>query len=214
MQYMNRNRPLNLAEKKERDRKRKEREVRIAAKNKRLGLFIFQGSWILVFICLIVAYWQLGFSPGWRPTPEQAPNPLWPTIGTLALLLSVWTGHRTWTIAANTAADEAVSAPWMRSWQVTLALGTLFLLVMASQLFVIPPGDEQLFGYIYRLMIGYHAVHAVVIGGLMLMTAYYGQQGRYHTDNIWSIEASVKLWDFVVVAWVLFYVVLYAPFLL
>jgi heme/copper-type cytochrome/quinol oxidase subunit 3 len=211
---MNRNRPLNLAEKKERDRKRKEREARIAAKNKRLGLFIFQGSWILVFICLIVAYWQLGFSPGWRPTPEQAPNPLWPTIGTLALLLSVWTGHRAWRIATATPADEARSAPWMRSWSITLALGALFLLLMLSQLFVIPSGEEQLFGYIYRLMIGYHAVHAVVIGGLMLAAAYYGRQGRYHTDNIWPIEASVKLWDFVVVAWVLFYVVLYAPFLL
>lgn len=213
MQYMDQNRSLTRSEKQEKAKQRDERDARIAEKNKRLGLLIFQISWIMIFVCLIVAYWQLGFSPNWRPTPEQAPSPWLPTLATGLLIASAWTGHRAWHNVEDTSPQNAASSQWLTYWQATLGLGAGFLVIMATQYIAVPASEEQLFGYIYRLMIGYHALHAVVIGAMMGYVWRWGRRGRYHAENVWAVEGTTKLWDFVVVAWLLFYVVLYVPFI-
>ena len=43
-------------------------------RNKRTGLAVFQISWILVFVCLVVVNWQLRWSqPSWPPPGVQTP---------------------------------------------------------------------------------------------------------------------------------------------
>ncbi|MDQ7034608.1 MAG: hypothetical protein Q9P01_07180 [Anaerolineae bacterium] len=86
---------------------------------------------------------------------------------------------------------------------------------MMTQFFAVPTGaeDGEQFGLIYRVMIGYHAIHAIVIGVMMLRIGYLGRDGRFHQDNSWSVEGSAKLWYFVIGAWLMFYAVLYLPFL-
>lgn len=217
MQYVNQDRPpLSQEEKEKRAEAKRKRAEEIKMRNNRLGVTLFQGSWIMIFVCLIVIYWQIGFSPGWRPTPEQAPSALLPTLATLSLIASGWFARSGWKqAAAADPADKKAQKGFLQTWQIAIGLGAAFFIIMMSQYFAAPPAEDgQRFGMIYRLLIGYHALHAVVIGIMMVQIYRFGQAGRYHAENSWPVEATKRLWDFVVVAWLMFYAVLYLPFLL
>ena len=217
MQYLNRQYPLTEEEKLKVEEEREARERAQRLSNNRLGVTVFQVSWIMAFIALVVTYWQLGFSPGWRPTADLAPNPILPLVATVVIIVSGFFARQGWKIAENTEAKAkndlkpAFQSPWM----ISIVLGLLFTVIMMQKFFVMPLGDapELRFGMIYRLMIGYHAVHAIVTLIMMWQVYRLGADHRYNSENYWAIEGSTKLWYFVIVAWLLFYAVLYTPFL-
>ena len=198
-------RTLTPEERNERERQRAERDAAIRLKNNRLGLSIFQGSWIMVFICLVVVNWQLGFSPGWRPEGADRPDLLLPSLATLALLVSTFFARQ-----ALKSVEGGQVASFLQQWRNAIGLGLAFFLIMLSQFFaMVPGGDGEQYVYMYRVMIGYHAIHALIIGYMMVQVWRYGQRGQYHAGNTWAVEGSAKLWYFVTVAWLMFYVVLY-----
>lgn len=219
MQYVNRERkPLTQKEKDQREAERLQQDAEMRLKNNRLGLSIFQGSWILVFVCLLVVYFFMGYQPGWRPTSAQVPSVILPTIATLGLILSGWFARRAWkhveAIDPQTSAKQNL-AQWVPSWRISIGFGAAFFIIMMTQFFAVPASSNgEQFGYIYRLMIGYHAVHAIAIGFMMVQIMRFGADGRYHAANSWSVEGTTKLWYFVVAAWLMFYAVLYLPYLL
>lgn len=211
MQYLNRQIPLSEEEQAQRELERQQREAEIRMKNNRLGITVFQISWIMIFICLVIVYWQLGFQPGWRPSAEQAPGVVLPTAATIGLLISgVLTRRALQTVQKTQPGSVPV---YRRDWLLALLLGTAFFVIMLTQYFAVPASDNgEQFGYVYRLMIGYHALHAIAIGYMMLRI--WQNKYAYHSENYWSVEATTKLWYFVVVAWLMFFAVLYLPFLL
>ncbi|MEL6405834.1 MAG: cytochrome c oxidase subunit 3 [Chloroflexota bacterium] len=215
---MNRQYPLSADEKQKREEERAEAERAQKLSNNRMGVLVFQVSWIMAFVALLVSYWQLGFSPGWRPSADLAPNPILPTLGTLVILASGWFARRGVQIVSETdpmpQADD--TPPFRQTWLFAIVTGIAFTLVMVQQYFVIPFGDapEVRFGMIYRLMIGYHAIHAIVTLVMMWQVYRLSADHRYNSENVWAVEGSAKLWYFVIVAWLMFYVVLYLPFLL
>ena len=216
MQYVKRKTPMSEAERTQRQLEQEQHEAAMRLRNNRMGIAIFQLSWIMVFVCLVVVYWQIGFQPGWRPTPEQAPHVILPTLATLGLIVSGWLTRRALKIVEATDPKQKIGRqpPFARTWLIAIGLGVVFFVVMMTQFFAVPAGGEgQQFGVIYRVMIGYHAIHAIAIGFMMVQVWRYGQDGRYHQDNSWSVEAAAKLWYFVIGAWLLFYAVLYLPFL-
>ncbi len=218
MQYMNRQYPLTQAEKDKREEEQAERERQQRLSNNRLGVTIFQVSWIMAFIALIVVYWQLGFTEGWRPTAELAPNPILPLVATIAILASGFYARKGWKIAEHTE-PKAINnhkPDFQPTWMIAIILGLVFFGIMMQQFFALPFGDdtELRFGMIYRLMIGYHALHAIVTIFMMWQVYRYGADHRYNSNNYWALEGTTKLWYFVIVAWLMFYAVLYLPFLL
>jgi len=194
----------------EQRRLRAEREAALRLKNNKLGITVFQISWIMVFVALIIVYWQLGFNDGWRPTPEQKPGFLIPFLATLSLLVSTYLAR-----SALIAIKAGDVPSFQRRWLGSIGLGLVFLVIMMQQFFsfviVHIEGLESSSNYvsIYRLMIGYHALHALIIGFMMVQVYRFSQYGRYHAKNTWTVEATVRLWYFVMVAWLMFYVVLY-----
>jgi heme/copper-type cytochrome/quinol oxidase subunit 3 len=211
VQYLNRQIPLSEEEQAQREQERQQREAEVRMKNNRLGITVFQISWIMIFICLVIVYWQLGFQPGWTPKPEQAPGVLLPTVATLALLVSGWLARRALQTVQRSPAGSRPA--FSRDWLIALLLGSAFFVIMLTQYFAVPASDNgEQFGYVYRLMIGYHALHAIAIGYMMLRV--WQNQRLYHSENYWSVEAAAKLWYFVVGAWLMFFAVLYLPFLL
>jgi len=171
-------------------------------RNRRTGLAIFQISWIMAFICLIVVnFWIRGNNDTWPPA-GVAIEKLIPTLMTLALVASSFFIRRG---ARALKADDV--ATFSRNWRYGLALGGLFAVVMAIE-FVAAPGSGQ-FLSIYRLMIGFHHIHALVIGYYLIRVYQNGQRGAYSANDFWPVEGGTSLWDFVTVAWVLFYLVLY-----
>jgi heme/copper-type cytochrome/quinol oxidase subunit 3 len=171
-----------------------------ALKNKRAGLFVFQLSWILAFVCLImVNFWIRSREVAWPPAGVQLERII-PTLMTLILIAS------SVFIRRGVRAVKAEGVPQFRSdWRLALGMGMVFVLGMAFE-FATAPGSGQ-FRDIYRVMIGFHALHAVAIGYYLI---YVYQHSRdYGPTNFWPAEGGAGLWDFVTVAWILFYIVLY-----
>jgi heme/copper-type cytochrome/quinol oxidase subunit 3 len=215
MQYMNRQVPLSQEEKQKREEEQLQRAAELKLRNNRLGVTVFQFSWIMAFLALIFSYWLLGFSEGWRPSPEQAPNFVLPTIATIALIVSGLVARQALKVVMQTEPKTKVglTPAFSKLWLVAMALGIGFVVIMLQQFFAVPydPMTAR-FGLVYRLMIGYHAFHAIVTLIMFFQVWRFGADHRYHRENFWAVEGTAKLWYFVIVAWLLFYIVLYLPF--
>jgi len=171
-------------------------------RNRRTGLAVFQISWIMTFVCLIVVnFWIRGNSDTWPPAGVDIEKII-PTLMTVALIASSFFIRRGMRALK---ADDVTT--FSNNWRYGLMLGGLFALVMAYE-FIAAPGSGQ-FLSIYRLMIGFHHIHALVIGYYLIRVYQNGKRGAYSSSDFWPVEGGASLWDFVTVAWVLFYVVLY-----
>jgi heme/copper-type cytochrome/quinol oxidase subunit 3 len=179
------------------------REELQALRNKRSGLAIFQFSWILVFVCLVIVNWQLRWSqPSWPPPGVEAPSPLLPTIATIGLLASVWLTRRA--VQAIKADDQA---GFLKNWRLVLALAVVFVVILIYDWISLP--YSGIYSDVFRMMTGFHGVHALAIGVFMGMIDRGARAGLYGSGNFWPVEGAAGLWYFVVVAWLLFYAVLY-----
>ncbi len=172
-------------------------------KNKRSGLAIFQLSWILVFVCLVIVNWQLRTAqPSWPPQGVQAPAVALPTLATIGLLVSVWLVRRAARALTNDRRDAFFS-----HWRAALVLGSVFIGVMLYEFFSIP--YSAIYSDVFRMMTGFHGVHALAIVVFMGMIYRRARAGAYSPADFWPVEGAAGLWYFVVFAWILFYVVLY-----
>jgi cytochrome c oxidase subunit 3 len=185
------------------------REEQIALNNRRTGITIFQVSWIMVFVCLSLVNLQIRSNfPSWPPEGVAALDRVLPTIATVALLISGIAAR-----AAVRAAGNTQIAAFLSAWRIALGLGVIFTLIMAFQWVTVDSGGlGAQYGTIFRVMVAYHAIHALIIGWIMWGVHQSGARGDYNDADprkTWLIEASARLWYFVIVAWILFYVVLY-----
>lgn len=198
--------------------KRREREEKQALENKRLGLLVFQISWIMAFMALIMVNWQLRFQYETWPPPGVKAMGIWlPTIATALLLVSVVLARR-----SRQAISVDNTQQFIQQWRISLALTVVFIVIMAVEWVRVETGTQ--YSAVFRLMTGFHSLHAIAVGGFMAViwrNAVRAQQVargnreddgqivRYGSDNFWSVEAAAKMMDFVFIAWLLFYVVLY-----
>jgi cytochrome c oxidase subunit III len=177
------------------------REEVQALRNKRTGLAIFQVSWIMVFVVLIVVNLQLrNNAPSWPPPGVDQLNPLIPTVMTLVLIASsvlVRQGTR--------AVKAGDTASFLSQWRIAIGLGVLFIAVMALEGLFVPTSGQ--YSTVFRVMVGFHGFHALVIGAFLVNVYRNGQQ--YDAAHFWPVEAAAGLWYFVTIAWLLFYTVLY-----
>lgn len=198
------------------------RQQDILLKNRRTGINIFQISWIMAFVCLIVVNWQIRTSaPSWPPPGAQRLESILPTLATMGLLVSVVFTRR---------AVKALSADrregFFQGWRITLGLGAAFIGTMLFEALTIPTGMDSTRGTmalvtgeslgwvgqyvtVFRVMTAFHGFHALVIGLYLLWVMRRAEAGAYSSADYWDAEAGAKLWYFVVVAWIMFYVVLY-----
>lgn len=172
-------------------------------KNKRTGLAIFQLSWMLVFVCLMIVHWWMrNQSPIWPPEGVARHGVFVPTVMTLALIASSFTARR------GLRAVKAGDASTFRfNWRVTIGLGVLFVVVMAVEWLLVPVSGQ--YSELFRVLVGFHGVHALAIGAFLVRVYRNSAAGAYTERHFWPVEAAAGLWYFVTIAWILFYVVLY-----
>lgn len=195
----------------ERAQKQKTRDRRAAEmrlKNNRLGMNIFQISWIMAFVALVVVNWQLRFSYAQWPPAGIAPyDPLLPSVGALALLFSSVLVYR----GLKNLRASRIGA-FLNAWRLAIALGLIFMAIIVYEFFSVSDAAMSTqYGVTFRLMTGFHFVHALVILGIMIRVYQKADAGAYSADEhgSWAVEGAAKLWYFVSFAWMLFYVVLY-----
>ena len=177
-------------------------------KNNRLGMTIFQISWIMAFIALVIVNWQLRFSYATWPPAGVAPfDPLLPSAATLALLISSLLVRLGW----QNLRGGRVSG-FLMHWRGALVLGVAFMAIIVYEfLSVSAPAMATQYGVTMRLMTGFHFVHALAIMAIMARVYRSAAAGRYGSGehDSWAVEGTAKLWHFVTLAWIMFYVVLY-----
>ena len=195
----------------ERQEKQKIGEQRAAVirlKNNRLGMNIFQVSWIMAFVAMIVVNWQLRFNYSQWPPAGVAPfDLLLPSVATLALLISSVLVAQALKILRG-----GIVTGFLVNWRLAIGLGVLFLAIIVYEfLNVSDAAMATQYGNTFRLMTGFHFVHALAI--LVIMCRVYQQAnlGNYTggEHDSWAVEGAAKLWYFVTFAWMLFYVVIY-----
>ena len=177
-------------------------------KNNRLGMTIFQISWIMVFLALIIVNWQLRFSYAeWPPAGVAPYDPLLPSAATLALLLSSVLVRR----GLGALRAHSVSG-FLMHWRGAMTLGIAFMAIIVYEFAsVTDAAMSTQYGVTMRLMTGFHFLHALAILAILAHVYRSGAAGSYSGDehDSWAVEGSAKLWYFVTLAWILFYVVLY-----
>lgn len=174
-----------------------------ALRNKRTGLAIFQVSWIMAFVCLIFVNIMLrGRAESWPPPGVDHLNAAVPTLMTLGLIASSLFARRG--VRAIRLEDRA---SFLSNWRVTMALAALFVVAMTVEWLTVPVSGQ--YSNVFRLMVGFHGVHALVIGLILVRVYRSGTAGEYDARHFWPVEGSAGLWYFVTIAWLLFYAVLY-----
>lgn len=185
-----------------------DRDAELRLKNNRLGMNIFQASWIMVFFAMIVVNWQLRYSyTQWPPAGVKPFDPLLPSIATLALLLSALFVRR-----GRRSLQGASGSGFLAYWRLAMALGLAFMAIIIYEFLTVSQAAlATQYGATMRLMTGFHVVHAVAILAVMVWVDRTGlkvARGGSSYD-FWAVEGTAKLWYFVTFAWFLFYLVLY-----
>lgn len=183
-------------------------EADLRLKNNRLGMNIFQVSWIMVFLAMIIVNWQLRFSYSEWPPAGVAPfDPLLPSAATLALLLSSVLVRRGLQMLRSNHLGG-----FLMHWRGAMVLGAAFMAVIVYEFASVSDAAMATqYGVTMRLMTGFHFVHALAILAVMIHVYRNGARGVYSGDEreSWAVEGAAKLWYFVTLAWIMFYVVLY-----
>lgn len=134
-------------------------------------------------------------------------EPLLPSLATLALLGSSIFAQRG--LAAFRGRQVKAFA---LCWRLALALGIVFMGLIAREFAAVSAAAlATQYGVTMRLMTGFHFVHALAILGVLLTVYRRAGAGAYRDGEAdgWAVEGAAKLWHFVTVAWLLFYVALY-----
>ena len=179
--------------------------------NARLAILILLGAEIMFFAGLIGTFlvFRLG-SVTWPP-PSQADVrlPIGVTgINTIVLLFSGYTMIRALLSVRKDSQKE------LRRWLlVTGILGAIFLVVQGSEwVRLVHHGftlSSGVYGSIFYVLIGCHALHALVAVVWELCVFAKALGGGYPTDCHVGVEICAIYWTFVVVLWPILYVLVY-----
>lgn len=170
-------------------------------KANKLGLWLFIASETFLFAAFISSRYILTGTG--RPEDLNQVLALALTIVLLLSSISAYLGEQA------IAHDDLTAFKW--SLSITIVLGLGFMVGVGFEwkeaLEFFPPSTT--FGSAFFMLVGLHAFH--VITGLigLAFALNMGRKGRYGSKNYWFVEATVKYWHFVDLAWVVIYPTLY-----
>lgn len=125
-------------------------------------------------------------------------------IITVILLLSSVTAYLT-----EVAIARGNRAAFIWNLSLTIALGLIFVAGVGYEWSSAEFGPEEKFGTAFFAMTGLHATHVITGLGALIVLFYLGLKGHFSRESHWGVEATIKYWHFVDVAWVFFYPALY-----
>jgi cytochrome c oxidase subunit 3 len=187
-------------------------------KANRLGLWLFFISEFFLFGALLLARFYLWFEPGFgqtRPALSQEMG----LMTTAILLLSSYFVYR-----GETAMEHDDVKHFTRSFMIAALLGALFFVgvvffewnifglsgeIAGIELFGHLRPWDSVYGGVFFMMTGMHALH--VISGIFLILVVWnrGRKGDFSAERHWGVEGTALYWHYVDVIWIIFYPALY-----
>jgi heme/copper-type cytochrome/quinol oxidase subunit 3 len=168
-----------------------------------MGIILIEG---MAFALAIGAYFYLATRmPHWPPDGVVPPDLLWGTVNTAVMVLSLIPNE----LAKH--ASEHVDLRQVRLWMVvSLAFGVVFNVVRVFEFTHLNVmWDRDAYGSIVWLLLGLHTTHVVtdVIDTTVLMSLMY--VGPVEEKRFVDVEENCIYWNFVVLAWLPIYGVIY-----
>jgi cytochrome c oxidase subunit III len=167
-----------------------------------LGFMLIEGT---VFLLAIAGYFYFfTISAGWPP--NVAPPPLlYGTLFLAGMLLSIWPNH--W---AHRVAEQQDLAKTRLALFLTVLAGVILIAIRVYEFRALNiRWDTNAYGSIVWMLLGLHTTHlltdvadTIVLGVLMLT-------GPLHKKRFSDVTDNAFYWDFVVLAWIPIYAVLY-----
>ncbi|MBE2222906.1 MAG: heme-copper oxidase subunit III [Anaerolineae bacterium] len=187
-------------------------------KANRLGLWLFFISEFFLFGALLLARFYLWLEPGMgqtRPALSQEMG----FLTTAILLISSYFVYR-----GETAMEFGEVKQFTRSFMVAAVLGALFFVgvvffewnifglsgeVFGVELFGHLKPWDGVYGGVFYMMTGMHALH--VLSGIFLILVVWnrGRKGSFTAERHWGVEGTALYWHYVDVIWIIFYPALY-----
>ncbi|MFZ0247546.1 cytochrome c oxidase subunit 3 [Candidatus Binatus sp.] len=173
-----------------------------------LGVLIFIGSEVMLFGGLLSAFLVSRASAPFWPPANQPRLPVAVTgLNTGLLVLS---GLTMWRVVRLLRQHDKTGA--MRWMGITITLGALFLAIQGTEWAgLIRFGltmTSSLYGGMFYLIVGAHALHLVAAVAVLLFVASRVWRGRYEVDYRGVVACSVY-WSFVVILWPIIYALVY-----
>jgi heme/copper-type cytochrome/quinol oxidase subunit 3 len=173
-----------------------------------LGVLIFIGSEVMLFAGLISAFLVSRASAPFWPPANQPRLPV--AITGLNTVLLVLSGLTMWRVVHLLRQhDKTGAVRWMLA---TTLLGVLFLAIQGSEwAHLIRFGltmTSSLYGGMFYLIVGAHALHLVAAVAVLLFVASRVWLGRYEVD-FRGVVACSTYWSFVVILWPIIYALVY-----
>lgn len=187
-------------------------------KANRFGLWLFFISEAFLFGALLLTRFYLWFDPAigqTRPALSQEMG----FITTAILLISSYFVYR-----GETAIEFGDVKQFTRSFMLAAFLGALFFVgvvffewnifglsgeLAGIELFGHLRPWDGVYGGVFFMMTGMHAIH--VLSGIFLILVIWnrGRKGDYTADGHWGVEGTALYWHYVDVVWIVFYPALY-----
>jgi heme/copper-type cytochrome/quinol oxidase subunit 3 len=169
------------------------------------GIQGFIAAEAMGFVMAIGAYFYLVFINGHWPLAQKPPDIYTSTFHTVLMLGSLWPN-----IMAKRAAErEDLSRT--RFWLVVMSvLGTALLGLRVVEIALLHvKWDENAYGSVVWLLLGFHTVHLVtdVVETIVLAVLMFNIHG--HGKRFTNVAQNAIYWNFVVAAWVPVYLVVY-----
>jgi cytochrome c oxidase subunit 3 len=124
---------------------------------------------------------------------------------TIVLLVSAFTARQA--VQAIQRDDVAALRAYLTS---TLALGLIFV---GGQIFEFGHSgmapDDAAFGGVYFTLIGFHALHVLAGGMVLLVNRVRAQLGDFSRQHYVAIQIGTWFWFYVVAVWLVLYLALY-----
>ncbi len=182
-------------------------------KANRFGLWLFFVSEFFLFGALLLARFYLWGSE--RPALSQEMG----LLTTSVLLISSYFVYR-----GETAIGFGDVKQFTRSFMAAAMMGILFFVgvvvfewnifglsgeVMGIEVFGHLKPSDGVFGGVFFMMTGMHALH--VLSGIFLILVVWnrGRKGDFSADRHWGVEGTALYWHYVDIIWIIFYPALY-----
>ena len=158
-----------------------------------------------VFAMTIVSYFYLRSHADQWPLGVPPPNVFWGTVNTLILLASLIPNH--WT---KHAAERQDLRKVRIGMFVCIAFAVAFQVVRIFEFGSLNcHWDTNAYGSVVWLLLGLHTVHLVTDFGDSVVLAALMVTGPIEGRRFVDVEENAVYWDFVVLAWLPIYAVIY-----
>ncbi|MEP7200194.1 MAG: heme-copper oxidase subunit III, partial [Chloroflexota bacterium] len=177
--------------------------------NKKLGMWTFLGSEVMLFTGLIATYLVFRGKSLTGPYPSELfADPTIVAVNTLVLLCSSLT-----MVLAHEGVEQGNRKRFFLFILATAGLGALFLSIQIFEYSkLIAEGlalNVNMFGASFFTLTGFHGAHVSVGVLLLLMTAFRGWRQGFTKEFPLAVEMIGLYWHFVDLVWVVIFTLVY-----